>query len=102
MIHGTPVPTNASEKNSAVSTADATTEEISGALHHADFLNLLNIKTSNSCATKNAVPEASAIRTSANTIEKTTPSPKPNRMTFCAIDVPKILLFRSVTRNASG
>jgi 2-dehydro-3-deoxyphosphogalactonate aldolase len=97
----------ASEKNSAVSSADPSTEEVNGARHHDPSRSLSKTRTSSSCAARKARPEPTAMRsvvrpTPAASSEQATPATKPAATTRRAAAGPSRRLVRSVTRKASG
>ena len=49
------------EKNKKVSMLEPIKDDIKGAINHIFFLNLSKMFTSTSCATRNAVPDPTAI-----------------------------------------
>ena len=102
VIHGSPLPAKASEKNTAVSRIEPSADEASGASHHFAFRNRSNTCTSTSWAMRKALPEAAAMRGVASHAESTTAHAKPTRTTRRAPLGPKRRLVRSVTRNANG
>src|SRR3546814_7539915 len=72
VTQGSPLPAKAMEKKSAVSTTEPMAEDTSGARHHAPARRRLQIATSSSWATRNAVPDAMAMRGVASQIDSTT------------------------------
>ena len=102
MVHGSPVPANASEKKRAVSRVDPSADETSGACHHLAFRSRSNTHTSASWATRNAPPEAAAMRGVASHAESAAAHAKPTSTTRRAPRGPKRRLVRSVTRKANG
>ncbi len=100
-------PAKAIEKNSAVSSAEPSSELTSGARHHAPARSRSNTATSSICATRNARPEPSAMRNvvmpnCAATKLHATPTTKPAATTRRAAETPRLRLIRSVTRKANG
>ena len=85
-----------------VSSAEETSEENMGACHQALLRSRWKIETSSNWATRNAEPEAIAMRGVANQIERITATAKPATTTSRARCGPKARLERSVTRKATG
>ena len=129
VTQGSPVPAKASEKKIAVSMTDPNRDDAVGAFHHAASRKASKTLISSSCATKNALPDATAVlsmakasgslksacqmgtsvarltpdaMTKAATIVSPTPKAKPTATTRRAGPTPKILLVVSVTKNATG
>ena len=95
-------PAKASEKNSAVSTAEPNRLPASGACHQLMRRSRLNTPMSRSWPNRKAVPEASAMRGVASQIDSITARAKPKYTTCRATAGPKRRLVRSLTRKATG
>src|SRR5690606_21303384 len=89
-------------KKNAVSSAEPSTVEDSGARHYVYRPSLLMTVTSSNCPTRNAVPEASAMRGVESHAEMTTAMAKPASTTLRAAAGPNRRLVRSLTRKATG
>ena len=61
VTQGSPVPAKASEKKIAVSITDPNRDDAVGAFHQAFARRRSNTLISSSCATKNALPDATAV-----------------------------------------
>src|SRR5690348_2031605 len=86
----------ASEKKITVSSAELTIDEKSGGRHQAWRRSRSKIVMSRSWATRNAVPEAIAMRGVASQIDRITAITKPATTTLRAPITPNRLLARSV------
>ena len=61
VTQGSPVPAKASEKKIAVSITDPNRDDAVGAFHHAASRKASKTLMSSSCATRNALPDATAV-----------------------------------------
>ena len=102
VTQGSPVPAKAMEKNSAVSTAEPSVDDASGARHHDAARSRSKTATSKSWAIRKAVPDARAMRGVASQTDRITARTNPAMITRRAALGPSVRLVRSVTRNAIG
>ncbi|MNT90878.1 hypothetical protein D3C72_2318860 [compost metagenome] len=89
-------------QNTAVSSTAASSVATSGARHQVPWRRRLNTLMSSHCESKNAEPDAMAMRTGASTSEAATATANPTHATRRACCGPWARLTSSLTKKATG